>query len=167
MTVRSAASTHRRWTVGLGLALFATVATSNAQTVLRAIHPVAMQRPAEAPPPPPPASNTPDASGCAPSHKSSGVCFGSQTFTTYVGAAAHCASGGGRLPTLGELVGYRAGPGNNETGIECSSDFDTGSGTLWCVGDHGSISGVALENQAGTLSTKSAEFRCVTYLRQP
>jgi|GEM_PF-6274623 len=167
MKIRSVSYARSLWTASLGLALFATVATTNAQTALRAVRPVFVRQAAEAPPPPPPATNAPDASGCAPSRKSSGVCFGSQTFTTYVGAAAHCASGGGRLPTLGELVGYRAGPGSNETGIECSSDFDTGSGTLWCVGDHGSISGLALENQAATLSTKSAEFRCVTYLKQP
>jgi len=168
MSTQSASRAHLLRTIGLGLVLFATVATTNAQTVLRAVRPVFVQQASETPPPPPPpASNTPDASGCAPSRKSSGVCFGNETFTTYVGAASHCASGGGRLPTLGELVGYRAGPGSSETGIECSSDFDTGSGTLWCVGDHGSISGLALENQAATLSTKSAEFRCVTYLKQP
>ncbi len=167
MTIRPASHALSPWTVCLGLALFATVATTSAQTVLRSVRPVFVQHASEGPPPPPPASNTADASGCAPSGKSSGVCFGSETFTTYVGAAAHCASGGGRLPTLGELIGYRAGSGSNETGIECSSDFDTGSGTLWCVGDHGSISGLALENQVATLSTKSAEFRCVTYLKQP
>lgn len=151
---------------GLGLALLAAAAATDAQTVLRGVRPMVRQPASEAPPPPPPASTAPDASGCAPSRKSSGVCFGNTTFTTYVGAAGSCASAGGRLPTLGELVAYRAGPGSQETGIECSSDFDTGSGTLWCVGDHGSISGTALENQAATLSTKPAQFRCVTYLKQ-
>ena len=163
----------RSWQLfALGFALLTTTVTANAQTTMRVINP-ALIRQVEAPQPPPApppsdsSASTPDASGCAPNRKSSGLCFANPpSFDTYTSAAASCASYGGRLPTLGELIGYRAGPGDNETGIECSSDFDTGSGTLWCVGDHGAISGVTLENQAATLSKKPAMFRCVKYLKQ-
>ena len=159
----SARSCH---VLALGLALLATAATVNAQTTMRAINPAIFQKIDTPPPPSDSSASTPDASGCAPNRKSSGVCFGSPQFGTYAASAAYCASYSGRLPTVGELIGYRAGPGYKETGIECSSDFDAGAGTLWCVGDHGQMSGVTLEDQAATLSKKPAMFRCVKYLKQ-
>jgi hypothetical protein len=100
---------------------------------------------------------------CPADRRHSGVCKTPQ-LTTYLGAASSCASAGGRLATLGELSAFRSGPGASEKGIERSSDWDAGSGTLWCVGDKGAISGTALQSQAHALSKLKAELRCVTYL---
>jgi hypothetical protein len=102
---------------------------------------------------------------CAFNRRSSGLCFGSPQFLTYLAAASACGEAGGRLPTLGELVAYRFGSGSAETGIDCSSDWDAGAGTLWCVGDKGQVSGTGIPNQAEGLSKVRAEFRCVTYLK--
>jgi len=101
---------------------------------------------------------------CAFNRRSSGLCFGSPQFLTYAAAASSCGASGGRLPTLGELIAYRFGPGSAETGIECSSDWDAGTQTLWCVGEKGQISGTGIPGAAG-LSSVPAEFRCVTYLK--
>ena len=127
---------------------------SDAQSVMRVMRPVAQ-----------PGSAPQDNSGCPANRRSSGLCFGTPQFLTYTAAAYDCSQIGGRLPTLGELVAYRFGPGSAETGIECSSDWDAGTGTLWCVGNKGNISGTGLQNQAEALSKLPAEFRCVTYLK--
>jgi len=140
--------------VGVALLFAAATAPSQAQTLMR-VRPSAQSSVMQQ-----------DSSGCAPSRKSSGLCFGAPQFLTYTAAAYACSQYGGRLPTLGELVAYRFGPGSAETGIDCSSDWDAGAGTLWCVGNKGAISGVGLQNQAEALSKLPAEFRCVTYLKQ-
>ena len=128
---------------------------SDAQTVMRVMRPVAQS------------SGAPqDNSGCPANRRSSGLCFGTPQFLTYMAAAYGCSLSGGRLPTLGELVAYRFGPGNAETGIDCSSDWDAAAGTLWCVGDKGAVSGKGLQNQAEALTKLPAPFRCVTYLKQ-
>ncbi len=77
---------------------------------------------------------------------------------TYFSMAAYCGDNGGRLPTLGELAGFTAR--FNVSGIECSSDFDTGSGTLWCASASGA-SGKSLSQQVKSLYEINALFRCV------
>lgn len=79
-------------------------------------------------------------------------------FGTYFSMAAYCGDSGGRLPTLGELAGFSAR--FNVSDIECSSDFDTGSGTLWCASNNG-VSGVSLSQQVKSLYEVKAQFRCV------
>lgn len=88
-----------------------------------------------------------------------GVCWDkTPTFNTYFAMAGHCGSTGGRLPTLGELAGFTAYFG--VSGIECSSDFDAGAGTLWCASSTG-VSGTKLSQQVKSLYEINALFRCV------
>ncbi len=88
-----------------------------------------------------------------------GACWDkSPQFGTYFQMAAYCGDNGGRLPMLGELAGFTAR--FNVSGIECSSDFDTGSGTLWCASASGA-SGMGLSQQVKSLYEVNAQFRCV------
>jgi hypothetical protein len=88
-----------------------------------------------------------------------GACWDkSPQFGTYFQMAAYCGDNGGRLPGLGELAGFTAR--FNVSGIECSSDFDTGSGTLWCA-DASGASGKTLSQAVKSLYEIKAEFRCV------
>ena len=88
-----------------------------------------------------------------------GACWDkSPQMGTYFSMAAYCGDNGGRLPTLGELAGFTAR--FHVGGIECSSDFDTGSGTLWCASASGA-SGMGLDQQVQSLYEVKAEFRCV------
>ena len=88
-----------------------------------------------------------------------GACWdASPQMGTYFSMAAYCGDNGGRLPTLGELAGFTAR--FHVSGIECSSDFDTGSGTLWCA-SAGGASGTGLSQQVKSLYEVKAEFRCV------
>jgi hypothetical protein len=86
-----------------------------------------------------------------------GMCWDkTPTFNTYFSMAGYCGASGGRLPTLGELAGFTAYFG--VTGIECSSDFD--SGTLWCAASTG-VSGKDLSQQVKSLYEVKSLFRCV------
>lgn len=88
-----------------------------------------------------------------------GMCWDkTPTFNTYFSMAGYCGASGGRLPTLGELAGFTAYFG--VTGIECSSDFDAGAGTLWCASSTG-VSGTKLSQQVKSLYEINALFRCV------
>jgi hypothetical protein len=88
-----------------------------------------------------------------------GMCWDKSTqFGTYFSMAAYCGDNGGRLPTIGELAGFTARFGIS--GIECSSDFDAGAGTLWCASSTG-VSGKSLSQQVKTLYELNSPFRCV------
>lgn len=77
---------------------------------------------------------------------------------SYFSMAAYCGDNGGRLATLGELAGFTAR--FKVSGIECSSDFDTGSGSLWCASANGA-SAMGLSQQVKSLYEINAPFRCV------
>lgn len=88
-----------------------------------------------------------------------GMCWDKSTqFGTYFSMAAYCGDNGGRLPTIGELAGFTARFAI--TGIECSSDFDAGAGTLWCASSNG-VSGKSLSQQVKSLYELNSPFRCV------
>lgn len=111
-------------------------------------------------------NSNPSAGGCPMKYQSGGLCWdASPIFKSYLAASTQCAAEGGRLPTLGELSAFRGRWGATETGIECSSNFDMGSATLWCVGDGGAVSGTTYNQQTDPLEKLPAEFRCVTYLK--
>ena len=118
-----------------------------------------IQAPVQTPPPTPTTSESASA-GC-PDYQMAyaGSCWDkSPQFGTYFSIAAHCGDHGGRLPMLGELAGFTAH--FNLSGIECSSDFDSGSGTLWCASNNGA-SGVGLSQQVKSLYEINESFRCV------
>jgi hypothetical protein len=141
----------------LGLGLFSTGASAQ---VVRTMPIQRVQMPASAQ-----TQMNSSTNACPANRQSSGLCWGSVRFESDLAASADCAAGGGRIPTLGELVAFRAGPGASETGIECSSNFDMGSGTLWCAGNGGAVSGTTYNPQIDPLEKLPAEFRCVTYLK--
>lgn len=146
----------------LALGVLAMAAHAFAAENLRVVSPVkirVLQTPT------PPTETTPAPSDGAPSActdtsiEYAGMCWDKQAqFGTYFGMAAYCGDNGGRLPTIGELAGFTARFAI--TGIECSSDFDAGAGTLWCASSTG-VSGTGLDQQVKSLYEVKAEFRCV------
>ena len=151
----------------LALGLLATAALAQAEETLRAVAPMkirVLQTPMTAVETTPAPSDTPPSdappSACTDVRiEYAGMCWDKQAqFGTYFSMAAYCGDNGGRLPMIGELAGFTARFAIS--GIECSSDFDAGAGTLWCASSTG-VSGMGLSQQAKSLYEVSAEFRCV------
>jgi len=146
----------------LALILLALAADAQTTDGLRAISPQAIrviqQQPAAAEPAQAMSADAP--SPCTNIRTEyAGMCWDKTTqFGTYFSTAAHCGDNGGRLPTIGELAGFTARFAIS--GIECSSDFDAGAGTLWCASSNG-VSGIGLSQQVKSLYELNASFRCV------
>jgi hypothetical protein len=152
-------------TLPMVLALGLLAMTASAQTAenLRVVSPAkirVLQTPATPTATTPSTPSTPTPSACGNfGTEYAGMCWDKQAqFGTYFSMAAHCGDNGGRLPMLGELAGFMAHFAI--TGIECSSDFDAGAGTLWCASSTG-VSGMGLSQQAKSLYEVKAEFRCL------
>ena len=96
-----------------------------------------------------------------------GACFDktATVFSSYAGASRACGIANRRLATLSELISLRQKKdvAVHPTDIECSSTWDAGSQTLWCVAQAAdgtaSITGQTLTG--AQLSTVKAMFRCV------
>lgn len=86
-------------------------------------------------------------------------------FSSYAGASRACGIANRRLATLSELISLRQekDAAVHASDIECSSTWDAGSQTLWCVAQAAdgtaSITGSSLSGSQ--LNTAKAMFRCV------
>ena len=112
-----------------------------------------VRAPAPPPPPPTPVSNTGPA--CSASNRLGNECVSNPIFTTYLGAAMQCS---GHVLSLTEMYAFkRAHP--EAKGIECTSDWNAATGTIYCVDEKGYVSGSGIQNQAEGLGKNPLLFR--------
>ena len=130
----------------VALATHATAQIPGGRPLLRNVTPAAS-----------PSADAAPQGGCAPGNRLGQGCVSNPIFTTYLGAALQCS---GHMLSLAEMYAFKhAHP--EAKGIECSSDWNAATGTIYCVDDKGSITGSGLQNQAEGLGKNTLLFRCL------